>query len=208
MAEKIKVTEKELKAPDKFHEAVGSMIESAQKNSRLILFTFFAVLVVIIGMGIHTSNKAKNEAGASIKLNAAVASYKIDRTTENTEKVLAELKAINEDYSGTKSSQLAYYYAGIVNFEIEDYEQSRTLFEKFLDTGASDEILTDLAYLNIGMSSYYLEDWDRAIDYLIKVDKPGTPFRTHAVFHISKSYEKLGNTEKAREVYGELLGSF
>lgn len=205
MSEKIKVTEKELKSPDKFRTFIGNSLQAGQEHFKTIIIAFISLIIVVVGISVNASMNEKKSAEASYILNKAVDNYSTIGVVGNVEESLNEFKAIIDDYSNTEAATLAFYYSGAVLFENEIYDAAIKHLEKFLSRAPKNTILTDYANLTIGMSNYHLGNWEKSIDSLNKLEKGDSPYRSSAIFHISEAYKKLGQHEKAKEIYNKIL---
>lgn len=74
-------------------------------------------------------------------------------------------EGIISEYSGTKSANLAQYYAGMAYFNLKDYKKAVEHLEKF---SADDEMLKPIALGVIGDSFSELNKVDDALSYYLK----------------------------------------
>jgi tetratricopeptide (TPR) repeat protein len=74
-------------------------------------------------------------------------------------------EGIISEYSGTKSANLAQYFAGMAYFNLKEYKKAVEHLEKF---SAADEILKPIALGAIGDSFSELKKVDDALSYYLK----------------------------------------
>jgi tetratricopeptide (TPR) repeat protein len=204
MAEKIKYTEKELKQPDRFVGAIESAVNFAGDHSRLLLAVVGAIIVILVGayfINITTENKAFD---ANIMFNEALDLY----NEGNEEEALAGFLETAETYSGESISNIAIYYAGLINYNLGNYEDSRQLLSEFLASDVKERMLRDSAILTQGLASYSEGNWTQAIEYLTKLESgTGSPYETMGKLHLAFSYQRSGQPQKANEVYKDMYES-
>lgn len=206
MATGVKVTHKELKQLDRFRQFAADSIELAQRKYTNILLGVFGITIIIAGalyINKHEENKLDQ---ANYKFyRAVVLKGEID-SEESATKALEKFSALIEEYPDTTISSLSLYYSALINYDRGHYTESINLFNRFISSEKRIEILKDLAYLTIGLANYNLGNWNETVEQLSKLDKGGSPYRKQARIHIALSYEKMGQQEKADEIYRDLLG--
>jgi len=206
MATGVKVTHKELKQPDRFRQFAADSIEFAQRSYRNILLGVFGIIIVIAGALYVNAHKENKLAQANYKFHRAVMLKGEIDSEESAKKALEKFSALIEEYPDTTISSLSLYYSALINYDRGHYTESINLFNRFISSGKRIEILKDLAYLTIGLANYNLGNWNEAVEQLSKLDKGGSPYRKQAKIHIALSHEKMGQQEKADEIYRDLLG--
>lgn len=203
MSKKIKYTQKDLKQPDKFREGVGRSIDLASDNFNKILIALGIIIAFFVGAFIISSNAEKKKLEANAKFEDAMDSY----VNGKSDQALSLFLETYEQYPDVKISQIALYYAGIINYEKENYDKSITLLEKFTRNGVTDQNLIDAAHLTQGLASFNQENWQQAVDYLSKLNNSGSPYGEQAKIHLGLAYQKLGDQEKAQQIYREVLNN-
>lgn len=201
MAEKIKYSYKELKKPDKIRAALSRGLENASRHFNKILIATVALIAVFVLAYMFTSGGKKKDLAASKEFDTALQTYNEGSPLE----AIDILKGLNEKYPGRNISKLGLYYAGIINYEIEKYDESIENLKAFTQTGLDDENINDSAYLTLGLASFNKESWDEAIDYFAKVDDEASPYFQQAKLHEGLSYEKKGDFEKSKEIFNNVL---
>ncbi len=202
MAKKIKYTEKELKGPDQFTRTVISGFEYFADHTTKILVIVVAIIVVLAAAYTVSTYSGKKEEKASVMFDAAVEEYE----SGNYEQALNEFLLVNREFSGSNISNIALYYAGLINYRLGNYDESVNNLNGFLGSGVNDRILDQSAIFTQGLARYKQGKWQEAIDYLSKVSSApeGGPYTAQARLLSALSYEKLGKPEQAETLYREL----
>lgn len=201
MAEKIKFTAKELKKPDVYRQFFADLIDRASKNFNFILYCFAGLIVAVVILFIFTSYSEKKSAEASKVFDDALEKY----NTGNIDEAKVDFKTLIDGYPSDKSAKLARYYSGLLNYEIGEYEESIKILKSFINNSPPDKLLKESAELMIGLSNFNLQNWQEAITYFSKIEDTESPYIKKAKLHLGLSYEKLGQFDKAQEVYENFL---
>lgn len=203
MAEKIKFTRKDLRKPDKIRELLSHALENASKHFNKIAIAIGVLVLIFIFAYFLSSGNEKKELLASQQFDNAFETY----NSGNPLEAIEMFKQLNKDYPNQEISKLALYYAGIINYEIEKYEESIQDLNSFLGSNLNEEFIEDSAYLTLGLANFSLEKWDEAIKNLSKVQDQGSPYYGQARLHLGLSYEKKGDFEKSKVIFNEVLES-
>ena len=201
MSEKIKYTQKELKQPDKFRSFIINLVDKAADNFNKILYAFGSLVVILIIVYVFTSYQNKQRDLAGTKLESALALY----NEGNTEEALTGFANLTSEYPNQEAAKLAIYYSGNIYYDSEQYEKSIDEMTKYLNSSPKSKLLEDSANLTIGLSYYNMKKWQDAVNYLTKVQNPGSPYERQAKINLGLSYEKLGQFQKAQELYKDVL---
>ncbi len=201
MSRKIKVTQKELKSPDKFREAVSNTIIFLSDNYKKILLVIFVAIIIAVITFVLINRLEKKNLEANAEFSEASKIY----GNGNSEEALSKFLAVREKYPDTRIASIALYYAGSINYELGNYEQSISQLNDFMNSDLNDQMLRDAAYLTLGLSSFNLGKWQEAIEYLSELNNDGGPYENQAKLHIGMSLEKLGRSDEAEEIYKRIL---
>ncbi len=107
---------------------------------------------------------------------------------------------IIENYAGTKSANLAHYYAGMAYYNLKDYKKAVSHLEEFT---SSDEFLQPLAFGTIGDAFSELKKHEEALKFYKKAAEASTNDFTTPRFLLKHGQLALANGKKA-----EALESF
>jgi len=205
MAERVKITQKELKKPDKFREAVTDAIVLASENYKKILAAFGAVILILIAAFIAITLVERRELSANSEFTEAIKIYTGANSDQSYQEALNKFLDISKKYQRSNISKVALYYAAEINYNMGKYDESIKLLNNLIKSGSKNKIIIDLAYLRLGMASFNKGDWHQAIDYLSKLDKEGNPYRGEAELYIAQSLEKMGKSGDAERMYRQIL---
>jgi len=114
---------------------------------------------------------------------------------------------IIEDYSNTKSANLAKYYAGICYLNLGDYENAIEYLNKF----KTDDLLIGSAkYASLGDAYSERAEYEMAVrQYLTGAEKFMNNFSTPVLLKkAGLIYEELHNYEEAFKIYSRILKDY
>lgn len=203
MSTKIKYTEKELKQPDEFNKTVARIIDFTADHGKKILIAIGVVIVILVGAFVLNSSSEQNVLEANSLYDGALAKF----DAGDTEGALQGFLEVDQKFSGQRISNLAIYYAALINFNNENYEESINLLNRFEAQELTEPMLVDSAVLTQGLAYFNQNEWQKSIDYLSKITDPSSPYENQAKLHIAMSYEKLGDTDRANAIYNQIYQS-
>jgi len=200
MATKIKYTEKELKQPDEFNKTVVRVIDFTADHAKKILIMLAVIIAILISAFFVNSNFEKKGLEANNMFDNAVALF----DAGDSEGALKRFLGTSEKYPSEGISNIALYYAAIINFNSGNYNESVNLLDRFESNEVNEPMLVESAILTQGLAYFNQNDWQKAIDYLSKINNPASPYERQAKLHIALSYEKLGDTDRAKSIYDQI----
>ncbi len=205
MAEKVKITQKELKKPDKFREAIANAIVLASENYKKILAAFGAVILILIVVFVIMAVLERREMSANLAFTEAMKIYTGASSGQNSQEALNKFLDVSKKYPHSGVSDVALYYAAEINYNMGKYDEAIKLLNDLIKSGSKKQIVVDAAYLRLGTASFNKGNWQQSIDYLSKLDKEGNPYRDQADLYIAQSLEKLGKSGEAEKMYRQIL---
>lgn len=205
MAEKIKITQKELKKPDRFREAIADAIVFASENYKKMLVIFGAAVFILVVTFVAIAILERRELSANSEFTEAIKIYSASDSGQNSEEALNKFLDVNKKYPRSNISKIALYYAAEINYNMGKYDEAIKLLKDLIKSGPKNQIVTDAAYLRLGTAYYNKGDWRQAVDYLSNLDKEGNPYRDQAELYVAQSLEKLGKSGEAEKMYKQLL---
>jgi hypothetical protein len=205
MAEKVKITQKELKKPDKFREAIADAIVLASENYKKILAAFGAVILILIVVFVIMAVLERREMSANLAFTEAMKIYTGASSGQNSQEALNKFLDVSKKYPHSGVSDVALYYAAEINYNMGKYDEAIKLLNNLIKSGSKKQIVVDAAYLRLGTASFNKGNWQQSIDYLSKLDKEGNPYRDQADLYIAQSLEKLGKSGEAEKMYRQIL---
>ena len=200
MATKIKYTEKELKQPDEFNKTVARVIDFTADHAKKILIGLAVIVAILIGVYFANSNSQKKVIEANNMFDNALALFDVG----DSQGALKGFLDTAEQYPGEGISNIALYYAAIINFNDGNYNESVNLLNRFESNEVKEPMLVESAILTQGLAYFNQNEWNKAIDFLSKINDPASPYEKQAKLHIAMSYEKLGDTDRAKSIYNQI----
>jgi len=200
MATKIKYTEKELKQPDEFNKTVTRVIDFTADHAKKILIGFAVIVAILIGSYFVNSNSQKKIVEANNMFDNALALF----DAGDSQGALKGFLDTTEQYPGEGISNIALYYAAIINFNEGNYNESVNLLDRFEANEVNEPLLVQSAILTKGLAYFNQNEWNKTIDSLSKINDPASPYEKQAKIHIAMSYEKLGDTDRAKSIYNQI----
>jgi hypothetical protein len=205
MAEKVRITQKELKKPDKFREAIADTIVFVSENYKKILAAFGIVILILIVAFVAIAILERRDLSANSEFTEAIKSYTEEGSGQNHQEALNKFLDISKKYPRSGISKVALYYAAEINYNMGKYDEAIKLFNDLIKSGSKNQIVVDAAYLRLGTANFNKGNWQQAVDYLSKLDKEGNPYRDQAELYIGQSLEKLGKSGEAEKMYRQIL---
>lgn len=201
MAEKIKYTEKELKQPDKFTQAIAVAVEYiAHHFNRIAIIVGIIIAVLLAAYLFNVSAGEKTS-----KANSMFEDAETTLRSGDMESALAQFETITEEYPGEKISALAYYQIGVIKYNSGSYDESIKALQEFIDKSGDETVIMESAVLTQGLASYKKGDWQKAVDYLtVFENKVGSPYEIQAKEHLAKAYDQMGEKDKAETIRKQL----
>lgn len=148
----------------------------------------------------QTSNENKSLSTKVSDLEAALAAAKSARKEPSS-------KVISRTASAGKSSpaQIQKYTDAVNTTKQRNYSEAIHQFESLLNSGIKDDY-ADNCYYWIGESYFQLKKYKEAIDHFKQVaNYKFSEKKDDAQFMIARSYERLGQREKANDEYRKLV---
>jgi len=200
MAKKKDTTEERIVAVE---EALSKTEQFIEKNQRIITYVVGGLIVVILlFFGYRRFIQTPKEKAAEKAI------YKAELYFEQDSLDLAlfgdgenpGFEEIIEDYSGTKTGNLAQYYAGISYLNKRQFEDAISHLKKF---DSDDVFLQAMAYGAIGDAYLQLGETDKAVSYYLDAAKYNENDFVSPPFLIKAGmvYELNNNWDDALSVY-------
>ena len=200
MATEIKYTEKELKQPDEFNKVITRAIDFTADHGKKILIAIAVIIVLLVGIFFVNSSSQQKSLEANSSFDTAFSLFE----SGDNEGALKGFLATAEQYPDQGISNVALYYAAIINFNNGNYDESINLLNRFESNEANEPLLIQSAILTQGLAYFNQNEWQKAIDSFSKITDPTSPYERQAKLHTALSYEKLGDTDRAKSIYDQM----
>ena len=228
MARNKRLTKEEIQE-DKFIEGLLKAYAFLKGNLQTIIVAAVVVLVAVGGYAAYYQNQENRRSEATVALREAAEAYKeAEQSLFDAEKLAeseellktaqTELKAVFEKYPNTTFADKArYQYANTLYYQ-GNYADARLQFQNLIDEHQPESQIDSLyAQKAIGNTYEQEADYEKAITAYQAKAFPPTPqlppeirkfVLAEAKFNQALVYEKLGDTDAARDVYKEIIDEF
>ncbi len=181
-----------------------------EKNLKKILIVLAAVIVVAIGFFLWRNSVEETEAEAQVAISKSEQLFMQQQyeTALNGDGIATKgfLNVIDE-YSGTKTANLAALYAGLCYYNLGKYDDAISYLDKF-DT-QNDQSVSPAAVAALGNCYAQKGDVEKGVSTLLKASKM-TKGNLAALFKLQAGmlYESLDQTDKALELYNDIKANY
>ena len=181
-----------------------------EKNKKTIIYAVSAVAIVIIAFfGLRHFYFQPREVRAAEDMFVAENLFdngNYELALKGDDNALGFLDII-DDYSCTKSGNLARYYAGICELQMGQYEDALKHLKKYK---ARDTFTKAERLMLMGDAEAEMENYDDAIDYYEKAAEVEKNFVTSpaAIFKAALLYMNKGDNKKAVEMFESIKRNY
>jgi len=203
MAKKIDNTEEKIHAVE---EALSKSEKFIEKNQKILTIVIGSAVVIVLGVfAFQKLYIAPREKAAQGQMFVAQKYFEQDSLNKalNGDANYPGFLDIIDEYSMTKSANLANYYAGIIYLKQGKFEDAITYLKKF---DSNDEFVGPMATGGIGDAYMELGEKDKAVEYYLKASSQQVNDLTSPLYMMRAAfvYEELGNYDKAVELYEKI----
>lgn len=177
-----------------------------EKNWKVLAGALVAIIVVVSGIYLYKNYAAGKEVKAQAAIAAAqtaFAAQQYEQALKGEGANLGLLKVIDE-YSGTKTANLAKLYAAVCYANTGKTDEAIKMFEDF--SGKGDEMISPAAIGALGNCYIQKGQKEKGVDLLLKAAKEADNDAISPVFLLQAGevYESLGQNDKAVELYKQI----
>lgn len=210
MSKKKKDKKKEiLESPEVLAEKLEIAEGWLEENSRVV---FGAVIVVLLAIGGYFGYKYylnSKDGEAQRQMFQAVYYFEADSLdlALNGDGNNLGLVDIADEYGRTDAGNLASFYAGAAYLKQGKYQLARLYLEDF---SANDLLIQARAYSLIGDAYMEEENYEQAASFYKKAAnyKPNKFYSPTYLMKEALAYEKMNDTEKAKQAYQTVIDSY
>lgn len=210
MSKKKKDKKKEiLESPEVLAEKLEIAEGWIEENSRVV---FGAVIVVLLAIGGYFGYKYylnSKDGEAQRQMFQAVYYFEADSLdlALNGDGNNLGLVDIADEYGRTDAGNLASFYAGAAYLKQGKYQLARLYLEDF---SANDLLIQARAYSLIGDAYMEEENYEQAASFYKKAAnyKPNKFYSPTYLMKEALAYEKMNDTEKAKQAYQTVIDSY
>ena len=213
MAKKNKKTNTEgnelFENPDALVEQISRTEEFVEKNKNGVMIVGGVLVAAILAFMFYNYYITEQNKNAQRDLFQAVYYFESDslgRALNGDGNNFGFLEIIDE-YSVTKSANLANFYAGATYLKLGDFESALSYLSNF---SSSDYLIQARAYSLLGDASMGTQDYEQAVSYYEKAAKykPNKQFSPTYLAKAAVANEKLNNIEAAITNYQTILDDY
>ena len=194
-------------------EAIGLDVQLSkseafiEKNLKVILIALAAVIVVVAGIFIYKNymKGQTEEANQAIaKSQTAFAQGQFEQALNGDGVQEKGLLKIIDEYSGTKTANLAKLYAGLCYVNLDKTDEAIKMLEAY--SAQDDETVSPAAVEALGNCYVKKGDNQKGAETLEKAAKMADNDAVSPIFlmQAAQIYEELGNSDKAVELYEQI----
>jgi tetratricopeptide (TPR) repeat protein len=199
----VDATEKELR---NLEEALSTSEAFLEKNQKPLLYALLAIVAVLVcwlvveNFIIQPKSEEAAEQMAFGQLYYGAGQY--DKAINGDSIEFIGFAAIADEYSITKSGNLANAYTGLAYFKLADYDNAISYLEGF---SASDNILQYTVKSTLGDCYAFKGETEKAISCYKKAAKSDNVLvASAALMKAGRAYESLGDFASAESAYKEI----
>ncbi len=180
--------------------------EFLQKNQKTLTIALIAIVIVILAIfGMRRWYFQPREDRAAAEMFAAEQWFSQGdfQKALDGDDTYRGFVAVAESYSGTKSGNLARYYAGICNLRLGNFDEAAHWLKKY---NGKDTFTRPLAKIALGDAEMELGNTREAVDDYMKAAKMESNFVTTptALFKAGMGYMMLGDNKKAADCFNQI----
>ena len=178
-----------------------------EKNLKKILVAIAVVVLVVVAFFAYNNYMNGKNADAEKAITAsqeAFAQQQYDKALNGDGAVSIGFLRIIEEYSGTKTANLAKLYAAICYANTDKYDEAIKMFESF--SQKDDQMISPASIAALGNCYVQKGDNKKGLELLLKAAKDADNDALSPVFLIqaAKVYRADGQDDKALELYKEI----
>ncbi len=174
-----------------------------QENQKTLTFVVIVILLVVAAyLGYQRYIQLPNEREAQAQMFMAERYFEIDsfNLALNGDGNYLGFNQIMDNYSGTRSANLAKYYTGVSYLRMGKYQQAIDFLSKY---DSEDEMVNPISKGDIGDANMELGNKEEAVKYYMKaVDASSNNFTAPIyLMKAGKVLESLNKNEEALKLY-------
>jgi tetratricopeptide (TPR) repeat protein len=208
MAKK-KEKEELLESPEALAEKLEGAEHWLEENSKLVFGVVGVALLLVAGYFGFNYFKSSQDAQAQKEMFQAIYYFEADSLSQALNGDGNNLGFIDiiDEYKYSDAANLAHFYAGVAFLKQGKYEAARLYLQDFK---SKDLLVQARAYSLIGDAYMEEEKFNDAVTYYNKAAnyKPNKFFTPAYLMKAALAYEKLNQTEKAKEAYDKIINQY
>jgi len=200
---KKRLTKRQIKQ-DKFVTFYFKAQDYLAENSRTILYTAGAIVLILVAIFIYNRKQQEKEQNAVMELTKAKREY----FSNNYGTAIPVLQNLTQTYSGTESAEVGLYFLASAYYAQGDYSKAEQTFNQFLDA-SDDKILSAAAVSGVAAC---LEEQGKFAEAAERYREAATEYdnfmRPEYMYDSARCYVLAGNKDVARQVLNRLIEDY
>lgn len=185
-----------------------------EKYRNIIIGISVGIIVIVAGLYFYRNQQQEKSKQSAVALTRISGYYENDLyekalngdpdSTVRGEKIIGLLDIVNK-FGGTSQASVAALYAGNCYINMQDYESAKKYFEKA--RSSESQIVKLGAMSGLGIIAEKNQDYQSAAKFYSDAAEISSDENTKSryKFYSALSYEKQGESEKAIEIYREIV---
>jgi TolA-binding protein len=199
-----------LENPEALQEKLDQTQEFFTKHKTLVTGVLTAVVLIIGGLFFYNYYVDTQDQEAQVQLFPAVFYFEKDslgKALSGDGNFTDGFAAVANDYSLTKSGNLASFYAGVSYLKQGQYDDA---IKSLKDFTSDDYLIQARAYCLLGDAYTEKNELDNAISYYEKASeyKPNPQFTPAYLMKLGMAAEAKGDNDKAKKAYKKVISEF
>ena len=208
----MKASERHRLKHDKYADTVAKSVEWAREHRTRLLVALAVVLLACafatwLTLSRQSAERAAGDLLSEVREKAYIVSFMLEKTDEKTiSEIVAGCDRIATDYPRTKAAPLALLRAGQVLNQTGRPDEAASFFRRALEL--ADNRPGTVALARRGLAEALEESGkpkEAIANYRMLIAGDGSPADAQAKWDIARCHERLGETDKARDLYGKIL---
>lgn len=196
-----RLTRKDLRQPDEFQTLSRQALEFVEENRNAVIAGLAAIIVLLLAIVAYRMISQSRESSAS-------AAYTEARALLGDKKygdAAVKFDDVASRYGSTSYGSLAILERANALLLADQAADAATAYERFLQSSPPTDYLRQLAHTRLGYAEEKLGKFaDAERSFTTAATEPG-PFAAEALFGAARNTEAGGNTDKAKDLYTQLL---
>ncbi len=204
MAKKTNQKKEEAIALDVQLTKTEAFIEKNLKKILICIAAVVAVVVVFFAYNNYVNGKNQDAEKAIAASQQAFAEQQYDKALNGDGSVSVGFLRVIDEYSGTKTANLAKLYAAICYAKTEKYDEAINMFESYNQKG--DQMVSPVSVAALGNCYIQKGQNDKGIELLLKAAKEADNDAISPVclLQAAKVYEADGKQDKSVALYKQI----
>ena len=197
---------KELEKPDailEFLQRASLWVNLHKRQAAIAAVVFLSIVALFSGL-VYFSARSEKIAFARL---TQISQEKTDGADKSD--LAAAYRQLNKKRGGTVAGEIAGLKYADACYSAGDYENAITAYQKAISDFKNKNFLKIMALNDLAYTYEAAGDYDRAISTFKQVlDNPQSPIKDKALFNLGRLYERRGDTDSSRKMFGRIISEY